>query len=317
MNEDNKDNGVATSVLALPEPLNLEALAGDVQPYEIVSANSGLVLDVPGLSTQPGTKIQQWTKNGGRNQLWTIRAKGAGTYEIVSVNSGLVLDVPALSTQPGAQIQQWTENGGRNQLWAIRAKGPGTYEIVSVNSGLVLDVPGLSTTPGTLIQQWTDNGGANQQWTLVPGQLPTELTFNFPNVTFDGGVPIGGNATVTVHQNGNYEFKGHFHKSSIVPFSYGIAIGVRDRAGHAYTFAHQYSFGGGVADDDFPYSGNNPAIAQHWPDLVAGASAKLSGSANIDIGGLVALVKSVISYIETAIGAVEGVIAIVGPLVAA
>ena len=162
----------------------------------------------------------------------------------------------------------------------------------------------------------THDGGASGRYGATWDELKTELTFNFPNVTFDGGVPIGGNATVTVHQNGNYEFKGHFHKSSIVPFSYGIAIGVRDRAGHAYTFAHQYSFGGGVADDDFPYSGNNPAIAQHWPDLVAGASAKLSGSANIDIGGLVALVKSVISYIETAIGAVEGVIAIVGPLVA-
>jgi hypothetical protein len=65
------------------------------------------------------------------------------------------------------------------------------------------------------------------------------LDFTFPNVTFTGGAPIGGNATVKLYQNGDYQFTGHFHKSSIVPYSYGIAIGVRDGAGRVYSFAHQ------------------------------------------------------------------------------
>jgi len=66
-------------------------------------------------------------------------------------------------------------------------------------------------------------------WT-GPLPTPTELDFTFPDVTFSGGVPIGGNATVKLHQDGRFEFSGHFHNSSVVPFSYGIAIGVRDRA---------------------------------------------------------------------------------------
>src|SRR6266567_4678420 len=108
MNNDYQNNDVAAGVRTLTAPLTLDAVGTNGQTYEIVSANSGLVLDVPGLSTQTGTQIQQWTKNGGVNQLWKFRAKAAGTYEIVSVNSGLVLDVPGFSTQPGARIQQWT-----------------------------------------------------------------------------------------------------------------------------------------------------------------------------------------------------------------
>jgi len=136
--------------------------------FEIVSVNSGLVLDVPRFSTEPGEKIQQWTKNDGANQQWTIHhhAGFPTGYEIVSVNSGLVLHVPRSSTEPGEKIQQWTENGGANQQWTIKGKDPTTYEIVSVNSGLVLDVPRFSTEPGEKIQQWTENGGANQRWTF-------------------------------------------------------------------------------------------------------------------------------------------------------
>jgi hypothetical protein len=142
-----------------------KAVSGE---FEIISVNSGLVLDVPAFSTEPGVLIQQWTENGGANQQWTIhRPAGFPTgYEIVSVNSGLVLDVPAFSTEPGVLIQQWTENGGANQQWNIKGKDSTTYEIVSVNSGLVLDVPAFSTQPGAQIQQWTENGGSNQQWTF-------------------------------------------------------------------------------------------------------------------------------------------------------
>jgi hypothetical protein len=137
--------------------------------FEIVSVNSGLVLDVPRFLPTPGVLIQQWPANGGTNQQWTIH-RHAGFpifgYEIVSVNSVLVLDVQSRSATPGALIQQWPATGGTNQQWTTKGKDPTTYEIVSVNSGLVLDVPRFSTHPGENIQQWTENGGANQQWTF-------------------------------------------------------------------------------------------------------------------------------------------------------
>jgi mannan endo-1,4-beta-mannosidase len=40
--------------------------------YKIVSQSSGKVLDVPGSSKTDGTKIQQFTDNGGTNQHWRV-----------------------------------------------------------------------------------------------------------------------------------------------------------------------------------------------------------------------------------------------------
>jgi hypothetical protein len=39
---------------------------------QIVNVNSNLALDVPGLSTVPGTGIQQYQPNPGLNQQWLI-----------------------------------------------------------------------------------------------------------------------------------------------------------------------------------------------------------------------------------------------------
>jgi hypothetical protein len=40
----------------------------------ILNRNSGLVLDVPGLSVNPGVLIQQYPINRGPNQQWQMRA---------------------------------------------------------------------------------------------------------------------------------------------------------------------------------------------------------------------------------------------------
>jgi hypothetical protein len=87
--------------------------------YKIVSQSSGKVLDVPAFSTSDGTKIQQFTENGGTNQHWRLISVGSGLFEIVSQSSGKVLDVPAASTTNGTVIQQFTEHGGTNQQWQI------------------------------------------------------------------------------------------------------------------------------------------------------------------------------------------------------
>jgi len=142
------------------------------------------------------------------------------------------------------------------------------------------------------------------------------LTFNFPDITFSNGVPIGGNAIVKLYPNGNYQFTGHMHQSTVVPYKYNIAIGIRDRSGRVYTFAHEYSFGVGVADDDFPYSGNNPDVAANWPDLLAGANWSLSQSAGPDFVAILNLLEKVVADITAAYGFVSKVIAVVGPLLA-
>jgi hypothetical protein len=174
---------VARSVVAVAAALSFGAVAARAQnAFVIQSVNSGLVLDVPGLSTQQGTYIWQWSENHGLNQQWLLKSKEAG-YVIEPLSgllgssaSPLVLDVPGFSTQEGTQIWQWPETDASNQLWTLNAKESNTYEIVSVNSGLVLDVPEFSTRAGTRIQQWAENGGPNQQWTFAGGNSSISIT---------------------------------------------------------------------------------------------------------------------------------------------
>jgi len=85
--------------------------------YTLRYTASGKVLDVNGGSSTVGLQLQQWTANGGTNQMWYLRPTGDGYYTIVGHDSGLAADVYAASTSDGAQVVQWTANGGTNQQW--------------------------------------------------------------------------------------------------------------------------------------------------------------------------------------------------------
>ena len=87
----------------------------------MVSANSGLCLDVVGVSKTPGALLQQWPCWGGSNQAWKVVDVGQGASQLVSVNSGLALDVVGVSTTQGAYMQQWPYWGGANQQWLIQS----------------------------------------------------------------------------------------------------------------------------------------------------------------------------------------------------
>ena len=208
-----KANGITNCLAAQALPLLAIAasigLASAQTPFMISSVNSGQVLDVPDFSKNSGALIQQYTPNGGTNQQFTLRRRGANlAYEIVSVSSGQVLDVPGSSTKPGTPIQQFTANGGTNQLWQLsRAAGSTGYEIVSADletidgrpgslpsyANLVLDVPHSSTSAGTVIQQYTENGGTNQQWHFSPQVLRNITLANSPGAIaiFGWGFPAG------------------------------------------------------------------------------------------------------------------------------
>ncbi|MEU8390807.1 RICIN domain-containing protein [Micromonospora sp. NPDC048842] len=85
--------------------------------YTLRYTASGKMLDVNAGSTTQGLQLQQWSANGGTNQMWYLRPTGDGYYTIVGRGSGLAADVYAASTSDGAQVVQWTANGGTNQQW--------------------------------------------------------------------------------------------------------------------------------------------------------------------------------------------------------
>lgn len=87
--------------------------------YTLRYVPSGKMLDVNGGSSTVGLQLQQWTANGGTNQMWYLRPTGDGYYTIVSHDSGLLADVYGAATSDGAQVVQWTANGGTNQQWQL------------------------------------------------------------------------------------------------------------------------------------------------------------------------------------------------------
>jgi endo-1,4-beta-xylanase len=127
---------------------------------EVHAVGSGKCLDVPGVSTTPGTQADIWDCNGGSNQLWTHTSSGQLT--VYSGSSQMCLDAYGNQTTPGTKVDVWPCNGGANQQWSVNSNGT----ITGTQSGLCLDVTGASTADGALVELWTCNGQSNQQWTL-------------------------------------------------------------------------------------------------------------------------------------------------------
>jgi O-glycosyl hydrolase len=163
--------GLGTANYTAVQYSNLSITPGTVPDlsgtYEIVSVRSGKALDASGAGTANGTKILQWTYNGGTNQQWRLARNTAGYYTITGVGSGKALDIPFATTWPGTQLQLWTPTGNPNQQWQIAPTDNGSYLIESRLDGYRLDVWNNSTTDGGLIDVWPAGGTANQQWTLV------------------------------------------------------------------------------------------------------------------------------------------------------
>jgi hypothetical protein len=144
---------------------------------------SGKVLDLPlnGFELTDGQQIQQYTKNGGRNQVWDLYhagwSYGIPTREKIQIRSALsgrALEFPRNSGS-GTPLWQWGANDGEQQRWVFIKVAdvvmPGytsstpAYLIKNVQTGMVLDVPGFSTGNVT-IQAYRENRGTNQLWVL-------------------------------------------------------------------------------------------------------------------------------------------------------
>jgi hypothetical protein len=132
--------------------------------YVVESVYSGLVIDDPGSSKTDGEDMQQYTRNNGTNQQWTVTNLGGNVITLTNVASGQLLDVAGASKANSALVDQWPANDHTNQLWNVISLGGGNFELTSVNSGLALDVVGGLKTVGAKIDQYPYGGNAWQQW---------------------------------------------------------------------------------------------------------------------------------------------------------
>ncbi len=148
---------------------------------------------------------------------------------------------------------------------------------------------------------WTPQGGAHAV------QAVPEMTFNWNNITFNNGVPVGGWAELTVYADGSYDFSGHFHDSGFPSYNDSLVFGLVSPSGVLYTFAHSGHMAGtiesGSRDDNWNVSGSDPSLAAGWADL---EGCQWYGQANTSADW-----NSLVNQIEQLAGDVASVIQII------
>ena len=132
--------------------------------YKIRNVNSGLVVDIPGGTSENSVGLQQWDDGGIAHEFRAIR-KDDG-YVFQSVQNGKVWDIYMGYTAEGTNLTQYDYNDSSAQHYKLINRGNGRYSIHPACSNLALDVYERSTENGGRIQQFTYHGGENQLWTF-------------------------------------------------------------------------------------------------------------------------------------------------------
>lgn len=90
--------------------------------YSIRAVHSGKALDAAGPSYANGTRVIQYSPNGGENQLWEFYKNTDGTVFILSVFGGSknrVIDITGGNGADGTLMELWALNGGSNQRFRL------------------------------------------------------------------------------------------------------------------------------------------------------------------------------------------------------
>ena len=140
--------------------------------------------------------------------------------------------------------------------------------------------------------------------------LPEFLAFGNDSITFNGGVPVGGNSHVTLHRDGRVEFQFHFKDAGHTDSVYSITWAIAASDGQIFTLHHRGSLSGhllGTKQSDrsisFDQTVTNEAVAAHWPALVRGNVARMSAHAALTLGDLLDTVKTAVQDAQEASGA--------------
>lgn len=88
------------------------------------------------------------------------------------------------------------------------------------------------------------------------------------NVTFSGGVPVGGRTSLTLNPDGTFHWSGHMHDSGGTSYGFSGVCVVRFSSGTAFLFETRGrthgTFEAGSRDHDWDKSGYKPALPSAW-----------------------------------------------------
>lgn len=142
-----------------PAPTTAPPTTPPADGQQIVGTGSGRCVDITGLATGDGTRLQLFDCHSNWNQKWRYTNNA-----LVNPQSGKCVNVNGGATANGTAVNLWTCNGSGAQRWTVQANG----NIVNAQSGRCLDAIGRGTANGTQLQIFDCIGGgqSNQQWTL-------------------------------------------------------------------------------------------------------------------------------------------------------
>jgi hypothetical protein len=145
----------------------------------------------------------------------------------------------------------------------------------------------------------------------LPHDLPGALDFDFNPIVFGGGTPVGGNAHVTVRQDGSFLFSGHFHDSGAPDFNDAIVVAIKDSQNIVYTFQHTAhmsgTFSSGSRDDDGRIDSRDDRLSNNWGYIATGSSGRARSTTSADITNIV---NGLIGSLGTVLGVVGIVVAV-------
>jgi len=169
--------------------------------YKIVSAQSGLVVDLYNWATGNDAPIAQWEWLNQDNQKWTIEPLAeadAGFYRIHSVYTNKCMVVQYASQDDGGKIIQHDCNNTDNEKWKFTPFN-GNLVVTNKYSNKVLDVPFGSQDFGLQLQQYTWNQSPNQQWLITPATQPVGKLISQILAPVNGQTVIGPSLTINVN----------------------------------------------------------------------------------------------------------------------
>lgn len=207
--------------------------------YSIRSAlDTSVCMDVAGLSSADGVKVQLWSWKGAMDQVWDFTAVGS-YWKIVNANSGKVCTMtPGLVAEK--RVEQWAYDGGTAEQWEVIDSGQtktvnGTsyplYAIKVRGSAYVMDAAGEKSAPQTdvLIRSTASPYPSKQLWLLMPTSVPNSKLAAPTNGAFSRSATTGATSDLVVPPSTSRVYASWMGSGSRWQVRYRIAVrGVSD-----------------------------------------------------------------------------------------
>ncbi|MFD9474939.1 hypothetical protein [Streptomyces goshikiensis] len=140
-----------------------------------------------------------------------------------------------------------------------------------------------------------------------PAVLPTGVIISNNNVTFNGGVPVGGWYSLSVFPSGSYSYSGHMHTSG-PSYNYSGVCVMRFNDGTAFVFQANGHMAGtwepGSRNYDWNSSGSRQSIRDAWQASNGGWNVRCNKSVKLDVGSLVNSTVQAVGYVSKVIAIV-------------